>query len=101
MTDQPGFFPLATRQLGLPPDTITVRGSEVQLFLTAAGDGKLQPELALYTHELGWYRIVLEPDVFKALLAQAVFLSNMTPEHTREIADELHRETTTETPEGN
>lgn len=89
MTDEPAFLVPPTQELGLPPDTIPITGTEAQFFLTPDGQGKLTPQLALHTDELGWYRITFAADTFKSLLAQAVGLANLTPEQTTAIAREL------------
>jgi hypothetical protein len=90
MTDEPAFLVPPNRELGLPVDTMPITGTEAQFFLTPDGTGKLTPQLALHTDELGWYRITFAADTFKSLLAQAVGLANMTPEQTTALARELH-----------
>jgi hypothetical protein len=90
VTHEPAFIVPPTRELGLPVDTFPITGTEAVFFLTADGQGKLIPQLALETEELGWYRITFAADTFKALLAQAAGLANMTAEQTNAIARQLH-----------
>ncbi|KQH76243.1 hypothetical protein AO501_09520 [Mycobacterium gordonae] len=91
MPDEHAFIASPTRELNLPVDTFPITATgEPAFFLTPNGHGKLIPQLALHTEELGWYRITFAADTFKALLAQAAGLANMTPEQAQSIADQLH-----------
>lgn len=78
--------------LGLPPDTISVKATAATFLLTASGDSKLVPQLALNTEEMGWYRIYLKPDVFKSLTLQNDYFSHLTNEDTHAIARQLHED---------
>lgn len=91
MSEEFTFLMPPTRQLGLPADTMPITANEAQFFLISNGSGKLVPQLALHTDEMGWYRIEFAADTLKSLLAQAVALANMTPEQTRELAAELSK----------
>lgn len=91
MADEQAFIVSATRELTLPVDTFPITATgEPTFFLTPNVHGKLTPQLALHTEELGWYRITFAADTFKHLLAQAVALANMTPEQAIAIAHQLH-----------
>jgi hypothetical protein len=80
--------------LELPADTIDLTVEGATFILTASGDGKLIPQLALNTREMGWYRIFMNRSVFVSLMGQVDYFKSLTPDQLGDITDRLHNKET-------
>jgi hypothetical protein len=76
--------------LQLPADTVSVTADTATIILTASGDGRLVPQLALNTREMGWYRIYMNRAVFVSMLGQLDYLKGLTPDQLGDITTRLH-----------